>query len=124
MPATVASTNAPRLHLASMGSRPDIAALRSSTGRTSPWSELADARCPEAPRGEVNVPSSRALHVWGLLLPLPAEEVMPDSGYRCHQGAPNRPTAAVTTATQATVVVRQIPKGRLAQLVRAQPSHG
>ena len=73
-----------------------MAALRSSTGRTSPWSGLSPGvpDVPEAPRGEVNAPSSRALHVWGLLLPLPAGEVMPDSGYRCHQGAPNRPTAA------------------------------
>src|SRR5271157_6017442 len=93
MPATVARTNAPRLHLASIGSSVDIAVVRASAGRTSTLSGVSSDP-PGAPRGLVKAPRSRALQVWGLLLPLSAEEVMANSGYRCRWDPPNRPGGA------------------------------
>src|ERR1700685_1353740 len=89
MPATVASTKAPKAHLDSFGSRLDMAALRSPAGRISAGSVFTSAG-----PGPVKAPMRRALQVWGLLLPFPAVGDMTTSGYRRQWGSPNHPTAA------------------------------
>ena len=124
MPATVATISAASVHLASIGSRVDIAALRSSGGRISAGSGFSLGASRTAP-GPVKAPMMRALKVCGLLLPFPEVGDMSTSGYRRRMEAPQitpTPPAACVHAGYGCGPAN--PPGRLAQLVRAQPSHG
>src|SRR5580704_1985273 len=115
MPAMVARINAPRVHSASDSSREDMAALRSSGGRTSGGS-LFSPEPPEAP-GPVKALMSRPLQVCGGRLPFSEVGDMATSGYRCLGGSPNHPGAAGHPVPARYGCGPANPPGRLAQLV-------
>ena len=125
MPATVANTKAPSDHLSSSGSREDMAALRSSGGKVA----AGTASCLEPPApgagfGPEKAPKSRALQVCGRSPPSGEVHVMSDSGYRRRRIPHNRPPPAGGQPGAGYGCGPDNPPGRLAQLVRAQPSHG
>src|SRR5271167_3666344 len=113
----------PSAHLVSVRSKVVIAALRSSGDRISGGSALASE--PPEDGGPEKAPRMRPVKVCGgLLLPSPAVGDMTTSGYRRRWGTPNHPTAAGRHAHAGYGCAPADPPGRLAQLVRAQPSHG
>src|ERR1700723_534501 len=111
-----------RDHLVSIGSRVDITPLRSSGGRIS---GASDSPCAlPAGVGPEKAAMMRPVRVCGLLLPFPAVGDMTISGYRGRRSTPNHPEAAFDRDLAGYGCGPADPPGRLAQLVRAQPSHG
>src|SRR3984957_7423888 len=123
MPVSVARIKAAKLHLVSIGSRDDMAALRSPAGRISGVSWSSSDLPEEA--GPVKAPMMRLVRVrGGLLLLFPAGGDMASSGYRWRWGTPNHPGPAGSRGRAGYGYGPANPPGRLAQLVRGQPSHG
>src|SRR3984957_12873185 len=121
MPVSVARIKAAKPHLGPIGSRDDMAALRSPAGRISGVSWSSSDLPEEA--GPVKAPMMRLVRVrGGLLLLFPAGGDMATSGYRRRWGTPNHPGPAGSRGRAGYGYGSASTPGRFSPPCKEQPS--